>query len=180
MRGSTSAREALGKHHLDADLVNPRHFADSADGRVRTDQRLERADSSSAPGAAGVVADLAGAGRRERVEQLLRIGLGDERDDLVQRWSRQWVNWTGIDQPERSGKSVGHSRIRVVGVGVRDVQSDAGSDQPVHGSSLRGRRRDRRCAVQEQRMMRDEQVRTQGQRLVDHDLDRDRLRTAPC
>ena len=73
-----------------------------------------------------------GAGGGQCVDH--RLGLGDRHvdDDLVHRRGRHRLQRPGVGQAERGGEGVAHAGVRVVGVGVADVQRRAGPDQVVN------------------------------------------------
>jgi len=83
------------QHHLDAGLVDPGGLADRADGRVGPRLRGERAGAGRRPGASAEVADLAGPGGRERVDELLELvqlsGLGKRYPSQLSGGQRQRV-----------------------------------------------------------------------------------------
>lgn len=74
-------------------------------------------------------------------------------------------------QVQRAREGVGDPGVGGVGVGVRDVQGDAVSDQGVDDPALEGVGRDRRRTAQIERVVRDDQLGTELHGLVGDLLD---------
>ncbi|EGJ77793.1 hypothetical protein STTU_5004 [Streptomyces sp. Tu6071] len=69
-------------------------------------------------------------------------------------------------QAERAREGVADAGVGAVGVGVRDVQGDVVLDEVVHDAALEGRRRDGGGAAQVERVVRDEEVGAEADRLL--------------
>lgn len=69
-------------------------------------------------------------------------------------------------EAERAREGVGDAGVGAVGVGVGDVQGDAVPDQGVHDAALEGPGGHGRRAAQVERVVRDEELGAEGDRLV--------------
>ena len=77
-----------------------------------------------------------------------------------------------VGEAEGRRQRVGDARVGDVGVGVRDVQRDTGPHERGDGAALGVRGGDGVHPAQQQRVVRDQQVRTPRDRLVDDGLHR--------
>ncbi len=117
-------------------------LTDLADGGTCPGPGDEGADTGRREGTPGVLADVPGAGERERVDDLVHALLGDERDDLVDRVGRIGGERLEVGQTEHPRQGVGHPGCGDVRVGVGGVQAAARAHQAMDDATLEGRRRD--------------------------------------
>ena len=138
--------------------------------------RGERPLARRRPRAPRVLADRPRARGGERVDQAFCVTDGDEHDVLVERLCGRGVQRRRPDQTERLGERVVDAPGRRVRVGVRRVQGDCRSGQPVQEGALERGRGDGVHRPQEQRVVRHDEVGAPVAGLVDdgcHGVDRE-------
>ena len=133
---------------------------------------MPRADGGE--GATRVLADLAGARRGQRVDDLVDALLGYEGDDLVDRVGRVRPRAArGRVEAEHAGERVGDAGGGDVRVGVGGVQRRSRSGPARWTTRPLNEVAGTPCtAAQEQRVVGEEEVGVPGDRLVDDGLDR--------
>lgn len=111
--------------------------------------------------------------RRPPAELLQRLRPWENADPAdAEPWHvGERVEGTQVGQTKRRGQGVGDSRIGRVGVGVAHVQGDARADERVGDPALRRRRGDTVHTTQEERVVRDDQVRLELEGFRDHLMD---------
>lgn len=157
-----------GVHARGADGVEEA-VAGAAAHRDRTHGRVRVARDADALGGAG---QPLGRPFGERAERLGVVELADAAEAPAARGVRR-VRHQGPDdaEVERAGEGVGDTGVGGVRVGVRDVQCDVVLDQRVHDPALEMADRHRRGPAHIERVMGDDQLGAEPDRLVGDFLD---------